>query len=266
LIPLNLIDLDDDTNGRAETRPDKVHALALSIRSIGLLNPITLRPTGQRYTLVAGLHRLLAFRELGHPTIPATLHTFSTAQTLTARLCENATRTNLSPLEEAHQLAAILDETPGGIEPIAALTGRSVDWILNRLDILSWPDSLRAAVHHAKIPLSAARTLARITDPATLDARVAQAVNHGISARTAHLWLQDFQSQGPPTENTSPLSTLEHLHAQPLHTTVDCFACHKPTEINATTTIRFCPGCLFALSQVIQHVPDLANTQTPPTP
>lgn len=83
----------------------RVKALADSIAVIGLLNPITVRATGNEYTLVAGRHRLEAARLLGWQEIEATIVELSDIDTMLAEIDENLIRSELSDLERSEHLA-----------------------------------------------------------------------------------------------------------------------------------------------------------------
>ncbi|MBA3807304.1 MAG: ParB N-terminal domain-containing protein [Solirubrobacterales bacterium] len=94
-VHIDLIDV-DDANVR-ELDQAHVDALAGSITLRGLINPITLRPNGERFTLVAGYHRLAACRKLGIKEIPASSREQDATSADTA--AENILRKGLSPLE-----------------------------------------------------------------------------------------------------------------------------------------------------------------------
>ena len=94
-------------NGRRrELDRKKVKGLADSITEIGLLNPITVRSTGDEYVLVAGRHRLEAAKLLDWSTIPAVVVDLDEVDRLLAEIDENLIRNDLSDLERAEHLKA----------------------------------------------------------------------------------------------------------------------------------------------------------------
>ena len=99
-LPINAITVRSDRR-----RLRNVEALAESIARLGLLNPITVVPTGDCYRLVAGLHRLEACRRLGWTTIPATVATMGELAAELAQIDENLVRNDLTVLERAEHLA-----------------------------------------------------------------------------------------------------------------------------------------------------------------
>ena len=82
--------------GRRELSEDVVHELVFSFREIGMLNPITLTDD---YTLIAGLHRLEAAKQMGWKEIECTIMGLDGLQAQLAELDENFARKNLTPLE-----------------------------------------------------------------------------------------------------------------------------------------------------------------------
>lgn len=261
-VPVDSIFEPTPYNGRAAIDHDNIRTLANSIATSGLLNPITIRPHGDRYQLVAGGNRLAAYRLLGRDTIPACIIHANDNQAALARLAENANRSNLSPVEEATQLAKLVDDNAAGVDGVAHAIGRKPNWILDRLDVLSWPDDLVGHVHTRKISLATAKRLARIPDPALQVHLVQQAAEHGCSARTAALWLQDAQITTPTEADMS--QKMDQCPPQEVKTTtqISCFVCRKPTDLARTKTVWICDPCIIELGTPPPNV----QPQQPPLP
>ena len=75
--------------GRRPANPETIKQLAASINAIGLCHPITVRKFGDKYTLVAGLHRLKAFEKLGKEWIPAQVSSMSIRDAEMIEIAEN---------------------------------------------------------------------------------------------------------------------------------------------------------------------------------
>lgn len=266
-IAIHLIDLDHARNGRLETDPDAIRRLRDQIATSGLINPITIRPTGDRFQLIAGLNRLEAFRLLQRTEIPAHVVTPDDTGASTMRLTENLTRSNLSPVEEAAQLGDLVGATAGGVDVVASTIGRSVNWVLDRLEILDWDTDLQQAVHAKKISAAAAKRLARIADPETRRNYVRQAAVHGISARTAALWLQDSISLAQPPSDLSENVIPNSQPTTPPITLIDCYFCGTKHNITDTYPVRLCPVCLATIQRATRDGTQQENrTETTVTP
>lgn len=101
-IPLALIDAPDRLR---PVDPDWVGAVAVSMAEIGLSEPILVRPVGDRYALVAGMHRLAAAQRLGWETIGASVMPLNELQARLAEIDENLMRRELDALDRAIFLA-----------------------------------------------------------------------------------------------------------------------------------------------------------------
>ena len=246
--------------------PEAIKRLRDQIATSGLINPITVRPAGSRYRLLAGLNRLEAFRLLQRTEIPAHIINTDDTGASTIRLTENLTRTNLTPIEEAAQLSDLVEATPGGVDVVAATIGRSVSWVLDRLEILDWDVELQQAVHDKKISASAAKRLARIADPESRRNYIRQAAVHGINTRTAALWLQDANSLSLSPPNVSEKSCIAPQIQNPPETRIQCFTCGTKYNIIDTHPVRLCSTCIQTIQASLLHGPEQENASEGPLP
>lgn len=263
-IDLRLLDFPDQANGRLALDSRRVEVLANQLANQPLLHPITVHPTGDRYTLIAGRHRAAAFHKLGRPTIPALIVEATDMQAATLRLAENVTRSQLSPIEEANQLAALLASNPGGVDAVAEDLGRPALWILDRLEILAWPDALHAHIHARRISLAAARILVRITPPELRDRLIHDAATHGCSARTAQLWLQTSHHDDPVDPAPSEFLALPAVTKYETTTRTECVLCRHLKDIATTHVYRICDPCYVELQQITNQPIQQSPLTTPP--
>lgn len=272
LIPIHLIDLETPNNGRAEISETNVQTLADLIAHHGLINPITLRPNGDRYLLVAGNTRRLAYIKLGREVIAATVLDIDAKAAALIRLAENTGRTQLTPVDEAMQLAAALEARGGDTAALADAVGHSPRWVEDRLDILTYDPELIAQIHLRKITLAAAKHLNKIPDADTRRNLITQAAEHGITATTAAQWLQQTRTEESPLdaipENGSEITTTEYKTT----TTALCFVCREHVDLHKTHSARVCDACINdlmnppqnpAIPEPPQHNAPNPHAQTP---
>ena len=149
---------------RSFTEPELVE-LEASIRSNGLLQPITVRPRpGGGWELVAGERRLRAASRLGWTDIPAIVHEFDDRAMLTLALVENLQRADLNPLEEAEGYQRLIDEFGLTQQQVAEAVGKDRTTITNLLRVLTLPPAIRAMVERGHITAGHARALLPIKD------------------------------------------------------------------------------------------------------
>lgn len=258
-LPLHALFIDPTENDRVQNTDDEIAALALQIAQAGLINPITVEPSGDKYRVIAGRRRLLAVRKLGWTSVPVTVRTCTDRQRATIKLAENVARSNLSPLEEAHQIGPLLELYRNDLHALATALGRSTSWIQDRIDMAAWPDGLLLLVHEKKLTLAVAKRLARVPNPKQRDYLIEQAKTYGCNAQTAALWLRDALSAPQSDTELSENNPLPHQTIYRTKTECQCFRCNEYRELTNTIPARICHGCIKELGVV----PNLAVRETP---
>jgi ParB/RepB/Spo0J family partition protein len=205
---------------------------------------------GDRFVLVAGGRRLAAVTQLGWPTIPAIVKTLDHAAQAEIRFVENAERLQISPVEEAGQLSDYLDSHDIPLADVARKINRSLEWVKLRLSILQWPPDLVQHVHHARISLAAARSLAQIPDETTRQTAIDMAARNGITAAVAREWLRDSQAYPPSQNEPSQIAGCEPQNSIATTTTIECFACRERARLETTLSVRMCSNCMKAIAGV----------------
>ena len=158
--------------------------LVHSIKEIGLLQPIVVRPDGKNFELVAGERRLRASKAAGLTTIPALIRHTADDQMLRDALLENLHRSALTPLEEAAAYQQLLEDFGGTQEELATRLGRSRPQISNTLRLLNLPPTVQRKVAAGVISAGHARALLSLKDPETMELVANRIVAEGLSVRT----------------------------------------------------------------------------------
>ena len=158
--------------------------LAFSIREIGLLQPIVVRPaTGDGYELVAGERRLRASIMAGLTAIPAIIRETDDDDLLRDALLENLHRANLNVLEEAAAYQQLLSDFGCTQEELATRIGRSRPQVTNTLRLLNLPPDVQRRVAAGVISAGHARALLSLSDPDAMSAMATRIVAEGLSVR-----------------------------------------------------------------------------------
>ena len=192
-IPLNLID-EPEVAMRSDVHDDTLEELAASIKSIGLLQPVILRPRGERYEVIAGHRRVVAARLAGLVLIQAVVRNPTDEEATVFKLHENLLRRDVNPVDEAIFLRRVMQEQDFNVDEIVELTRRSLGYIQSRLEILEYPDYLIEAVGEKQITLGAAHWLNQITDERVRRSYVGYAISGGISVRRAVAWHDSWKA------------------------------------------------------------------------
>jgi ParB family chromosome partitioning protein len=128
---------------RTQFDQEALDALAASIESSGVIQPLLVRPLHDgSYELVAGERRWRAARQAGLDKVPAVIRDSEQAERLQVALIENMVREDLNPVEEARACAALIEELDVSKEDLARRVGRSRPAVSNLIRLLDLPDEL----------------------------------------------------------------------------------------------------------------------------
>src|SRR3972149_6344334 len=139
-IQLILMDLIDRPVkiARGVIDPERVRELAESIREVGLLEPVLIRPVNGRYEMVAGDRRYLAHKLLGLKEINAIVKPLDDRETVVIRGIENLQRVNLTPSEESQVYLLMKIEGEMSIAGISKRTGKTEKTISRSLNFANF--------------------------------------------------------------------------------------------------------------------------------
>jgi len=161
----DLMDVDIDRIDPAEEQPrgvfkeDKLEELALSIRHNGIIQPLVVRRTGERFQLIAGERRWRAAQKAGLHRVPCIVKEVSQDNVLELSLIENIQREELNPIEEANAYKNLLEKRDLTQEEVAQRVGKDRSSITNSLRLLKLPIEVQKLVEEDKLSMGHARAL-----------------------------------------------------------------------------------------------------------
>ena len=236
---------------RVEILPIKIVELSASIREIGLLSPVLLSRSGNRYEIVFGHRRYLACRRLGWETITAQVVDYTPEQISIARATENIQRVDLTPVEEGESYDRLINDLGMDIMEVSVKTGKSPGLITRRIGILRMPETFKWALHVRKISIGVAEELCSCADEAHREYLLEMAVDHGITVKVARQWVQDFQKaarqRDPDAGGSSPPPGV--VFEQKIYR--PCEICQGPVELALLKELRLCGGCYSTIINVM---------------
>lgn len=176
---------------RTEFDKDKLAELVASIREVGVLQPVVVRPIegatlGEpKYELIMGERRLRASKQLGLETIPAVIKNTADEAMLRDALLENLHRADLNPLEEASAYQQLLADFGITQDQLASRIGRSRPQISNTLRLLRLPASVQKRVASGVLSAGHARAVLAAGDDAAMERLADKIVNEDLTVRGA---------------------------------------------------------------------------------
>ncbi len=166
---------------------EQIASLAASIRELGVLQPILVRPVGDEgdsFELIAGERRWRAARRAGLATIPVLVRIDTSDQSsLEQALVENLHRADLNALEEAAAYQQLIDEFELTHDDVATRVGKSRVAVTNTLRLLQLPAGVQRAIADGELTAGHGRALLGTPDRALQESLAATVVARGLSVR-----------------------------------------------------------------------------------
>ncbi|MCL2532606.1 MAG: ParB/RepB/Spo0J family partition protein [Nocardiaceae bacterium] len=198
---------------RTEFDQELLEELIASIREVGVLQPIVVRPIkGQdgKYELIMGERRLRATKALGLASIPAVVKDTQDEHMLRDALLENLHRAQLNPLEEASAYQQLLSDFGITQEELAGRIGRSRPQISNTLRLLKLPSSVQSKVAAGVLSAGHARAILAAAEPEAMIRLADKIVNEDLSVRQAEAAV----SKEPKPVRTKPTAGRHKGHLE----------------------------------------------------
>ncbi|MCE3240089.1 MAG: Chromosome [Deltaproteobacteria bacterium] len=161
----------------------KLQELAMSIRSQGIIQPLVVRPKGERFELIAGERRWRAAVKAGLSTVPVVVRQASDRDALQLALIENLQREDLNPIEEATGYRRLQDEFTWSQEEVAEKVGKSRPAVTNALRLLSLPSEVQQEVASGNLPAGQARALLGLQSEAVIITAYREVLARALSTR-----------------------------------------------------------------------------------
>ena len=160
--------------------------LSLSIKSKGVITPITLRKSGKHYEIVAGERRWRAAKKANLKSIPAyILNIKNNSEMMQVALIENIQREDLNAIEEAEGYAILNSKHGLSHDEIAITIGKKRTTISNALRLLKLPPEIRKSIREGKISAGHGRAILQKKTVSGMQSFWKKIINESLSVRAA---------------------------------------------------------------------------------
>lgn len=209
-IPLENIEV-NPFQPRTNFDQEQLHDLADSIRTQGIIQPITVRSLGSdTFQLIAGERRVQASKIAGLDTIPAFVRKANDQQMLEMALIENIQRENLNPIEIALSYQRLITECSLKQDELGERVGKNRSTVNNYLRLLKLPPNIQIALRDKRITMGHARALINMED-VDKQLHIFNAIlKDDLSVRKVEAMVRDFVAgaatgrEKPKAEEVSP--------------------------------------------------------------
>lgn len=179
---------------------EDLSGLLESVRHHGILQPLVVRQTGDRFQLIAGERRLRAAQAAGMGEVPVRVVDFNDQQVLEAALAENIQRSDLNPIEKAQGFQEYLQRFQMTHEELAQRLGLDRSTVTNLVRLLELPPQVQTAVRVGQISAGHARALLAVTEPERQVSLCTEIIARGHSVRTTEALVKGQK----PEETSTP--------------------------------------------------------------
>ena len=198
LLPLHRVE-PNPRQPRRDFDEVELQALADSIATHGLIQPLTVRETGNGYyQIIAGERRWRASRIAGLQEVPAVVIDADEQKTMELALIENLQRQDLNPIEEALGYQSLIKEYGMTQEEAAGRVGKSRPAVANALRLLALPEAVLDMVRTGALSAGHARAILSLPTPKQQTDAANKVVNLGLSVRQTELLCKNLAKPATP--------------------------------------------------------------------
>ncbi len=202
---------------RTDFDQDTLQELAVSIKELGIIQPLTVRKLGyDKFQLISGERRFRASQLAGLKTVPVYVRIANDQAMLEMALVENIQREQLNPVEIALSYQRLIDECKLTQEKMSERVGKKRSTITNYLRLLKLPAEILAAMRDESISMGHARALVNVKNQDTQINIFRDALNNGFTVREIEQIVKDFGDSSYTKTSRNRSKTLPSFEHQKL--------------------------------------------------
>ncbi len=212
-LPLEQIEV-NPFQPRTDFDEDALQELAISIKELGVIQPITVRKLGyDKFQLISGERRFRATQIAGLNSIPVYIRIANDQEMLEMALVENIQREQLNPVEVALSYQRLIDECKLTQEKMSERVGKKRSTITNYIRLLKLPAEILSALKKEDISMGHARALINVNNTETQLNIFRDAVSNKFTVREIEQIVKDFGNTNytkTSRNRTKSIPTFEH--------------------------------------------------------
>jgi ParB family chromosome partitioning protein len=190
---------------RTDMDEDGIAELADSVRKVGVLQPIIVRPHGDGYQIIAGERRWRAAKAAGLDRVPVRVMSTTETEALAIALIENLQRSDLNAIEEARGYRRLIGEYGMTQAELADRVSKSRSAVTNTLRLLDLPEDIQELLYTNQLSAGHARAILAVQDDDRRRTLATKCVNEGLSVREAEM-LAKLLAAGASIRSSRPVT------------------------------------------------------------
>lgn len=209
LLPISAIEANPD-QPRRTFEPFALNELADSIRTLGIIQPLTVRRmSAAKYQLISGERRFRASQLAGLDQVPAYVREANDQEMLEMALVENIQREDLDAIEVAISFRRLMEECALTQEELAARVGKQRSTVSNYIRLLGLPADVQQAVAAGHLSFGHARVLAGLQEPKNQKALFRRILDKGLNVRQTEREASDMLGRKPSKKSSAATLSLQ---------------------------------------------------------
>ena len=227
-VPVHLLD-PPVRDVRFDRDEEKLEELAQDLRRRGLIEPLKIVAVGERFEVVDGHRRFLAARRACLPFVEAFVYPTKDAALDGIKYAANAYREDMSPAEEARFFYALYEgECEHDLARVAAMVGKKLSYIENRIALLEGDDDVFLAVRDRTITLGVAAELNKLPDASWRRYYLGHAIRGCATVSIVSGWVMDWKTtHAGPAAPASSVPVIAPIVPGPVYDPLRCVVCGK---------------------------------------
>ena len=203
-IPVDLLE-PNPFQPRMNFDPEALRELADSIRTFGLIQPVTVRKKGSKYQIISGERRYRASILAGMDLVPAYIRDATDQGMLEMAIVENIQRENLDPIEVAMSYQRLMEECRLTQEQMADRVGKKRASVANQLRLLRLPAKVQHDLKVGLVSVGHAKVLLGVEDPKVQEMLCDLIVRKGLSVRQLEEKVKALGKEAAPEKEPEDL-------------------------------------------------------------
>ncbi|MDG1381583.1 MAG: ParB/RepB/Spo0J family partition protein [Flavobacteriales bacterium] len=209
LLPISVIEANPD-QPRRTFEPFALNELADSIRTLGIIQPLTVRRTSAaRYQLISGERRFRASQLAGLDRVPAYVREANDQEMLEMALVENIQREDLDAIEVAISFRRLMEECALTQEELASRVGKQRSTVSNYIRLLGLPAGVQQSVAAGHLSFGHARVLAGLQEPKNQKALYRRILDKGLNVRQTEREASEIVGRAPSKKSNATTLSLQ---------------------------------------------------------
>lgn len=201
-LPLEMIEPNLD-QPRINFKKEELEELSASIKKDGLLQPILVRPKGDKYEIIAGERRYRASKLAGLEKVPVRIKIADDEESLELALIENIQRSDLNPIEEAYGYKRLMEKKNLTQSEVAQMVSKGRSTIANALRLLDLPEDAQKLLYEEKITAGHARAILSIPTAEGRAKLTQKLIDSKMSVREAESFARLLTMNAQPKKESS---------------------------------------------------------------